>query len=114
MVAGFWFGYDTPQSLGWGASGGRLAAPAWVDFYRNGWRQQGDTGWVAPPGLVARYIDSFNGELANEYCPVAHREWFRIGSEPRQVCDEHHASIWDAIESVGDKVGGAIKKILGF
>jgi len=114
LVAGFWFGYDTPQSLGWGASGGRLAAPAWVDFYRNGWRERGDTGWVAPPGLVARYIDSFNGELANEYCPVAHREWFRIGSEPRQVCDEHHASIWDAIESVGDKVGGAIKKILGF
>ena len=114
LVAGFWFGYDTPQSLGWGASGGRLAAPAWVDFYRNGWRERGDTGWVAPPGLVARYIDSFNGELANEYCPVAHREWFRIGTEPTQVCDEHHASVWEVLESVGGKVGGAIKRILGF
>ena len=114
LVAGFWFGYDVPQSLGWGASGGRLAAPAWADFYKGTWREDDGKGWPQPAGLVSRTIDSHNGQLANEFCPVAHREWFRIGTEPAQVCDEHHASFWDSIESLGDKVGDAVKRILGF
>ncbi len=63
---------------------------------------------------MSRTIDSYNGELANEYCPTVHREWFRIGPEPMHVCNEHHASFWDSIESLGDKVGDAVKRILGF
>ncbi len=114
LVAGFWFGYDAPRSLGWGASGGRLAAPAWVDFYKGTWGDDDGKGWPEPEGLVSRTIDSYNGELANEYCPTVHREWFRIGTEPMHVCNEHHASFWDSIESLGDKVGDAVKKILGF
>jgi penicillin-binding protein 1A len=114
LVAGFWFGYDAPTSLGYGATGGRLAAPAWVDFYKGTWRDDDGTGWPEPPGLVAKTIDSYNGMLANEYCPTVHREWFRVGTEPTRVCDEHHASFWDSIESLGDKVGDAVKRILGF
>ena len=114
LVAGFWFGYDVPRSLGYGATGGRLAAPAWVDFYKGTWRDDDGTGWPEPPGLVAKTIDSYNGMLANEYCPTVHREWFRVGTEPTRVCDEHHASFWDSIESLGDKVGDAVKRILGF
>ena len=114
LVAGFWFGYDAPRSLGYGATGGRLAAPAWVDFYKGTWRDDDGKGWPEPPGLVAKTIDSYNGMLANEYCPTVHREWFRVGTEPTRVCDEHHASFWDSIESLGDKVGDAVKKILGF
>src|SRR5690606_41741422 len=45
LVAGFWFGYDVPQPLGWGASGGRLAAPAWAEFYRAGWTAGESRGW---------------------------------------------------------------------
>jgi penicillin-binding protein 1A len=114
LVAGFWFGYDVPRSLGYGATGGRLAAPAWVDFYKGTWRDDDGTGWPEPPGLIAKTIDSYNGMLANEYCPTVHREWFRVGTEPARVCDEHHASFWDSIESLGDKVGDAVKRILGF
>ncbi len=114
LVAGFWFGYDAPRTLGWGASGGLLAAPAWADFYKATWREDDGKGWVQPEGLVSKTIDSYNGALANEFCPVAHREWFRIGTEPTQVCTEHHASFWNSIESLGEKVGDAVKKILGF
>ena len=39
LVAGVWFGYDTPRSIAPHASGGHLAAPAWADFYLNGWRE---------------------------------------------------------------------------
>jgi penicillin-binding protein 1A len=114
IVAGFWFGYDVPQPLEWGASGGKLAAPAWAEFYRGGWREEEGSGWVPPEGVVARTIDGQTGMLANEYCPTTHREWFRRGTEPTRVCDVHHGSLWDAIEDFGGRIGSTVKKILGF
>ncbi|HLS47949.1 MAG TPA: PBP1A family penicillin-binding protein [Gemmatimonadales bacterium] len=114
LVAGFWFGYDVPQPLGWGASGGRLAAPAWAEFYRTGWAAGESRGWVPPEGVVARTIDGETGLLANEFCPTTHREWFRQGTEPTRVCDLHHGSLWDAIEDFGGKIGETVKKIFGF
>ena len=118
IVAGFWFGYDVPEPLEWGASGGRLAAPAWAEFYRAGWSQgngngNGD-GWVPPEGVVARTIDGQTGDLANEHCPITYREWFRRGTEPMRVCDVHHGSLWDAIEDFGGRIGETVKKIFGF
>lgn len=88
VVAGVWFGFDQPQSLGDAASGGRLAAPAWARFYREGWRER-EPGWRAPEGLVAANIDPVTGALANEWCPTSTREWFRVGTEPTGVCEEH-------------------------
>ena len=114
LVAGFWFGYDVPRTLGWGASGGRLAAPAWVDFYRRAWKEDTGKGWTPPDGMVSRVVDAFNGELANEYCPVTQREWFKPGTEPTAFCSQHNESVWDSIESFGEKMGDAVKKLLGF
>ncbi|MDQ6831272.1 MAG: PBP1A family penicillin-binding protein, partial [Gemmatimonadota bacterium] len=39
LVAGVWFGFDTPKPISDDASGGRLAAPAWAKFYLSGWRE---------------------------------------------------------------------------
>lgn len=88
LVAGFWFGYDTPRPLGGAASGARMAAPAWVRFYRDGWRERG-RDWDVPSGLVVATIDPETGALAGEYCPLAHREWFREGTEPTERCRDH-------------------------
>ncbi len=90
LVAGFWFGYDTPRSLGSDASGGRLAAPAWAEFVRDGWREHAsERAWAAPSGMVMAEIDSETGELAGEWCPHRQREWFKPGTEPTQPCREH-------------------------
>jgi penicillin-binding protein 1A len=67
VVAGFWFGHDTPRPIGGDASGGRLAAPAWAEFYANGWRER-NADWPTPQGLMQRRVDASNGLLANEYC----------------------------------------------
>ena len=88
LVAGFWFGYDQPRSMGASASGGRLAAPAWAEFYQGGWKERGGD-WTAPAGLVRRQIDATNGLLASEYCPTVRDEWFRVGGEPTAYCPEH-------------------------
>ena len=89
LVAGFWFGFDTPRSLGPSASGARMAGQAWGRFYRDGWRERG-RDWDPPEGLVAVNIDPETGGLASEWCPTANREWFRVGTEPRERCEHHY------------------------
>ena len=89
LVAGIWFGYDTPHSLGSHASGGRLAAPAWAETYLNGWRERRGADFVVPAGMVPSVIDPETGMLATEWCPTREREWFRPEHQPRDYCDVH-------------------------
>ncbi len=134
LVAGFWFGYDDPRPMGQGATGGRLAAPAWADFYQSGWREHaGD--WAPPAGLVRRSIDAYTGHLANEFCPATREEWFKRGSEPTTVCREHTEPVYepppeptydtpapgapqppivDEARKAGKKVGGWFKRVFKF
>jgi membrane carboxypeptidase/penicillin-binding protein len=109
LVAGVWFGYDTPRSLGDGATGGRLAAPAWAEFYEHGWPQGArDAPWRPPAGLVSRVIDADNGDLATAWCPHTQLEWFRLGTEPTMYCPEHGGP------SLGARILGAIKEIFHY
>ena len=96
LVAGIWFGHDQPRPINGGAaSGGRIAAPAWADFYRQGWREPPGSAWYVPDNMVMRVVDPQTGELANEWCPARQREWFRPGHEPTVPCREHSAPpIW--------------------
>ena len=91
LVAGVWFGYDTPRTIAPHASGGHLAAPAWADFYMNGWREPASSadGWPPPPGMTMRVIDPENGMLAGQWCPERKREYFKPGTEPVEVCNVH-------------------------
>jgi len=109
LVAGVWFGYDTPRSLGDEATGGRLAAPAWAQFYEHGWPQGArDAPWRPPAGLVSRIIDADNGDLATAWCPHTQLEWFRLGTEPTMYCPEHGGP------SLGARILGAIKEIFHY
>lgn len=112
IVAAVWFGYDAPRPIAGNAAAGRLAAPAWAAFYRNGWKERSG-GWEQPPGLVSRTIDAYNGELANQWCPTTQREWFKSGTEPIRYCREHDAPLEQRIERFVKDVGKAVKKLLG-
>src|SRR3954470_4229854 len=92
LVAGVWFGYDKPRAIAPHASGGHLAAPAWADFYLNGWREPtGSTdGWPVPPGMMMRVIDPETGMLAGQWCPEKKREFFKLGTEPTEICNVHY------------------------
>ena len=91
LVAGVWFGYDTPRPIAPHASGGHLAAPAWADFYMNGWREPlaSADAWAPPPGMTMRVIDPENGMLAGQWCPVRKTEYFKPGTEPTELCNIH-------------------------
>ena len=121
IVAGVWFGYDTPRALPGGASGGRYAAPAWAEFYLNGWTEKGSEAWWAPPpGMVSRVVDSQTGALANEWCPETQEDWFKPGTEPTERCRQHEFPgdetqiFTEATDGVGEKIGKALKRIFRF
>ena len=130
LVAGVWFGYDTPRAIAPHASGGHLAAPTWAEFYLNGWREPASSaaGWRPPPGMTMRVIDPSTGLLAGEYCPVRQRQWFKPGTEPTEVCNAHYQepveqSPWpdtldpripDPVKQGVDGIGKVLRKIFRF
>ena len=130
LVAGVWFGYDTPREIAPHASGGHLAAPAWADFYLNGWREPASSldGWTPPRGMTMRLIDPGTGMLANEWCPIKKREYFKPGTEPTEVCNVHTEPVYDEqqlppemdpqtpdpIQRGVDGIGKVLRKIFRF
>jgi 1A family penicillin-binding protein len=90
LVAGVWFGYDTPRPIAPNASGGRLAAPAWAEIFRGGWREPPGSNWDVPAGMVPAVIDPESGLLATDWCPNRTREWFKVNSAPTEVCNLHN------------------------
>ena len=132
LVAAFWFGYDDPHMISYDASGGRLASPAWAEFYNQGWSEPvSENAWQPPAGMVPATIDPTTGWLANEWCPARKVEYFKPGSEPHTECIEHgppEADIqpgwgdqtdWPkgverGIGGLGKKIGKALGKIFKF
>jgi penicillin-binding protein 1A len=127
IVAAFWFGYDNPASISGDASGGRLAAPAWVDFYKNGWRETAaPTAWNPPPGMKEVIIDPTTGYLATEWCPVTRNEYYKPELPlPTIPCPEHGPDMGDDqynpdttqrewSNDFGKRIGRALGKIFKF
>ncbi|MEO7456006.1 MAG: PBP1A family penicillin-binding protein [Gemmatimonadaceae bacterium] len=129
LVAGIWFGYDTPRPIAPHATGGHLAAPAWADFYMNGWREPASSadGWPVPAGMTMRVIDPETGMLAGSWCPEKKREYFKIGSEPTETCNVHTEPmeepvfdeprgipVPDPIRKGADGIGKILRKIFRF
>ncbi|MGH7663305.1 MAG: transglycosylase domain-containing protein [Gemmatimonadaceae bacterium] len=116
IVAGFWFGYDTPDPIAGSASGGRLAAPAWAEFFARGWDERAAEGtWDAPAGMEMALIDAETGELAGEWCPVTEREWFKPGTAPVEHCRMHEDYFGDGwMDEIGGQISRALKRVFRF
>ncbi len=131
LVAGIWFGYDTPRQISTNASGGRLAAPAWAEFYQSGWREPPGSAFAVPAGMVSAVVDPQSGELATDWCPTRQREWFKPGSEPHEDChlhtgppqgqiaidDQGNVTVnsgrgQDVVGNVGRSIGNILRKII--
>jgi penicillin-binding protein 1A len=90
LVAGVWFGYDTPRPISYNATGGRLAAPAWAEIFKSGWREPPGSNWDVPAGMVPAVIDPESGLLATDWCPNRVREWFKPNEVPGEACNLHN------------------------
>ena len=132
VVAAFWFGYDDPHAINGDASGGRLASPAWAEFYTQGWKEPVTAGSWSPPAGLSEVItiDPTTGWIANDWCPARKIEYYKPGTGPRTECMEHgaaepeydpgweDATDWPVVgrdvEKVGKKIGKVLDKIFRF
>jgi penicillin-binding protein 1A len=92
LVAGFWMGFDNPQTIKSNAQGGTLVAPAWASFMKEVYERRPPAGdWARPTGMVQREIDVTSGKLATPYCPPSVRRWeaFAPNAAPTEFCPLH-------------------------
>jgi len=92
LVAGFWMGFDNPQTIKSNAQGGLFAAPAWANFMKEVYERRPSSGdWARPTGMVQREIDVTTGKLATPYCPPSVRRWevFAPDAVPTEFCPVH-------------------------
>jgi hypothetical protein len=74
--------------------------------------------------MTSVVIDARTGYLANEWCPITQREYFKPGTAPTTPCPVHGApepepdttlvplnDVPDAVVKIGKGIGGLFKRI---
>ena len=84
IVAGCYIGYDLPQPLGRGASGGGMCGPVFNSFMEKAVEEYGGGPFDVPPGGHFIKIDRFTGgrlsdDASGDYVVA---EYFRDGTDP--------------------------------
>ncbi|MCF6299612.1 MAG: penicillin-binding protein 1A [Proteobacteria bacterium] len=83
-VTNVWVGFDTPDTLGRGEVGGRVALPIWIDFMEVALKNEPEWKRPAPPGIISAYIDRNNGLLKKPNTANSIREYFIVGQLPTE------------------------------
>jgi penicillin-binding protein 1A len=89
IVTGAWVGYDTNKQIGKGETGARAALPIWVDFMREVVKNQPESEFAVPPGVVFASIHPQTGKLAPPNASYAIKEAFIVGTEPKESTSTH-------------------------
>ncbi len=84
IVAGCYIGYDTPRSMGDGASGGGVCGPVFQEFMLEATKTYGGGRFRIPDGGQFIKIDRFTGARLSDDATGDHvvAEFFREGEEP--------------------------------
>ena len=82
LVVGLYLGFDKPQSLGKGTTGGGLAAPVFKDFMRVALDGTPKVDFVVPEGMTLISIDRKTGMQAAQGAPGTILEAFKPGTGP--------------------------------
>jgi penicillin-binding protein 1B len=90
LIVLVWVGFDERDVMR--LSGAQAALPIWADFMRVALQVVPGEAFTPPASVVFRDVDPTNGKLATTWCPLAIREAFLAGSEPREPCPDHGPS----------------------
>jgi membrane carboxypeptidase/penicillin-binding protein len=99
VVGTVWIGFDRPQTIVRGASGGRLAAPVWGRIVRSLYRHRDRPGaWSVPSGVLLAQVDRSTGAVIAPGCAApsgrTYREVFLAGTEPPAACPGGQEGLW--------------------
>lgn len=84
-VAGVWVGFDVKRTLGRFETGGKAAAPIFLEFMQEFLGDKPELDFYIPDGVIPVPINRLTGRLAEADQPGAFVEYFKSGTEPRQT-----------------------------
>jgi len=85
LAAGVWIGYDSAHNLGKNETGGRTAAPVFLDYMKKALGQRPVQEFTVPEGVVFARVDRATGLLAPPGDENAIFMPFREGAAPTEV-----------------------------
>jgi penicillin-binding protein 1A len=82
MAMGVFIGYDNPQPMGHGETGGELAAPIFRDFFKLALKDKPAIPFRTPSDIRQVRINKKTGQRTDPSDPDAIIEYFKPGTEP--------------------------------
>ncbi|MCB1583117.1 MAG: penicillin-binding protein 1A [Xanthomonadales bacterium] len=84
IVTNVWVGFDTPEPMGRGEVGGRVALPIWIDYMSVALEGEPEFQRPIPPGIVSARVDKETGKLLKPGQPNGLLEYFKVGELPEE------------------------------
>ena len=84
LAMGVFIGYDNPQPMGHGETGGELAAPIFADFFKMVLKDKPAVPFRTPPDLRQVRVNKRTGQRTDPNDPDAITEYFKPGTEPSE------------------------------
>ncbi len=92
LATGVWIGYDSARNLGKNETGGRTAAPVFLDYMKGALAERPRQEFTVPEGVVFARVDRGTGLLAPAGDDSAIFMPFREGSAPTEVSPTNDGS----------------------
>lgn len=84
VAMGIYIGYDNPQPMGHGETGGELAAPIFADFFKMALKDKPAIPFRLPPDIRQVRVNKHTGQRTDPSDPDAIMEYFKPGTEPAE------------------------------
>ncbi|MCX7545069.1 penicillin-binding protein 1A [Marinicella gelatinilytica] len=88
VVTNVWVGFDTPQPMGRGEVGGRVALPIWIDYMQVALQDRTEQERPVPAGVVSVRIDPDTGLMLPPETTGGRLEYFMVGRLPPAIDDK--------------------------
>ncbi|NCN28528.1 PBP1A family penicillin-binding protein [bacterium] len=84
ILSGVWIGFDADRPIGQNETGGRSAAPIWLEYMKVATKDIPETDFDVPQGIIQVSIDAETGDMPNKYTKNRVMEYFLDGTAPGQ------------------------------
>lgn len=91
IVTHAWVGFDTPEPLGRGETGGTAALPIWIDFMKAALENEPEFKREVPAGIISSRINKETGKLSAQGAANTMMEYFTVGHLPDEEATEIQA-----------------------
>ena len=85
MITGVWVGFDEDRPIGRNETGGRSAAPIWLQYMQVATANVESKDFEVPPSVVQMQIDAETGDVPSPSTKKRLWEYFADGTAPGQV-----------------------------